>query len=49
MDARQVNLTRFELILPEKRTFFLGGAGIYEVAGLPFELANVVTSRARPR
>jgi hypothetical protein len=34
VDARQVNLTRFPLFYPEKRSFFLEGAGIYEVAGL---------------
>ena len=34
-DNRQVNLTRFPLFFPEKRTFFLEGAGIFEVAGLP--------------
>ena len=34
MDARQINLTRFELFFPEKRTFFLEGAGVYDVAGL---------------
>ncbi|HKW50901.1 MAG TPA: DUF5916 domain-containing protein, partial [Candidatus Eisenbacteria bacterium] len=34
VDARQINLTRFELFFPEKRTFFLEGAGIYDVAGL---------------
>ncbi|MFQ5792346.1 MAG: DUF5916 domain-containing protein, partial [Acidobacteriota bacterium] len=34
VDARQVNLTRFPLFFPEKRTFFLEGAGIFEVAGL---------------
>jgi len=33
-DDRQVNLTRFPLFYPEKRSFFLEGAGIYEVAGL---------------
>lgn len=33
-DARQVNLTRFPLFFPEKRTFFLEGAGVYDVAGL---------------
>jgi hypothetical protein len=33
-DARQVNLTRFPLFFPEKRQFFLEGAGTYEVAGL---------------
>ena len=34
VDERQVNLTRFPLFFPEKRSFFLEGAGIYEVAGL---------------
>jgi hypothetical protein len=34
VDARQVNLTRFPLFYPEKRSFFLEGAGIYEIAGL---------------
>ena len=30
VDARQTNLTRFELFFPEKRTFFLEGADIFE-------------------
>jgi hypothetical protein len=34
VDARQVNLTRFPLFFPEKRTFFLEGAGVFDVAGL---------------
>jgi len=34
VDARQINLTRFELLFPEKRTFFLEGAGVYDIAGL---------------
>ena len=34
-DNRQVNLTRFPLFFPEKRTFFLEGAGIFDIAGLP--------------
>ena len=34
VDARQINLTRFDLLLPEKRTFFLEGAGVFDVAGL---------------
>jgi len=33
-DIRQVNLTRFPLFFPEKRTFFLEGAGVFDVAGL---------------
>ncbi len=32
VDARQVNLTRFDLFYPEKRTFFLEGAGVFDVA-----------------
>ena len=32
-DIRQVNLTRFPLFYPEKRSFFLEGAGIFEMAG----------------
>ncbi len=31
-DTRQVNLTRFPLFFPEKRSFFLEGAGVFEVA-----------------
>ncbi len=30
VDARQTNLTRFEIVFPEKRTFFLEGADIFE-------------------
>src|SRR5438093_5195517 len=33
-DIRQVNLTRFPLFFPEKRTFFLEGAGVFDMAGL---------------
>ncbi|MDR0310994.1 MAG: DUF5916 domain-containing protein, partial [Acidobacteriota bacterium] len=39
VDTRQVNLTRFPLLYPEKRTFFLEGAGVFDtatVAGTPF-------------
>jgi hypothetical protein len=32
VDARQVNLTRFQLFFPEKRSFFLEDAGIFEYA-----------------
>jgi hypothetical protein len=34
VDIRQVNLTRFPLFFPEKRSFFLEGAGVFDVAGL---------------
>jgi hypothetical protein len=33
-DLQQVNLTRFPLFFPEKRAFFLEGAGVFDVAGL---------------
>jgi hypothetical protein len=33
VDSRQVNLTRFPLFYPEKRPFFLEGAGVFETAG----------------
>ena len=32
VDARQVNLTRFPLFFPEKRSFFLEDAGIFQFA-----------------
>ena len=38
VDARQINLTRFALFYPEKRSFFLEGAGVFDtatVAGTP--------------
>lgn len=31
-DARQINLTRFAIFFPEKRTFFLENAGIFDFA-----------------
>ena len=39
MDDEQVNLTRFDLFLPEKRDFFLENAGIFDfgVPGNPLE------------
>ncbi len=30
VDARQINLTRFSLFFPEKRAFFLEGAGVFD-------------------
>jgi len=43
-DTRQVNLTRFRLFFPEKRSFFLEDAGIFEFARIvpdgPPELAK---------
>jgi hypothetical protein len=35
-DQEQVNLTRFELFFPEKREFFLEGAGIFNVSERSF-------------
>jgi hypothetical protein len=34
VDSRQINLTRFPLFYPEKRAFFLEGAGVFDIAGL---------------
>ncbi|MBN2134904.1 MAG: carbohydrate binding family 9 domain-containing protein [Acidobacteria bacterium] len=31
VDSRQINLTRFPIIYPEKRDFFLEGAGLYQM------------------
>ena len=38
VDARQINLTRFSLLFPEKRAFFLEGAGIFSFASTGPEL-----------
>jgi hypothetical protein len=35
VDTRQVNLSRFKLFYPEKRSFFLEDAGIFEFATIP--------------
>jgi uncharacterized protein DUF5916 len=42
VDARQINLTRFDLFFPEKRTFFLEGAGVFDVAGLGSQNADLI-------
>ena len=34
VDARQINLTRFSLFFPEKRSFFLEGAGVFNFASI---------------
>ena len=34
VDTRRINLTRFPLFYPEKRAFFLEGAGVFDIAGL---------------
>lgn len=44
VDARQINLTRFSLLFPEKRSFFLEGAGVFSFASLGPDPANGVPS-----
>jgi hypothetical protein len=34
VDARQINLTRFSLLFPEKRSFFLEGVGVFSFASV---------------
>ena len=46
-DARQVNLTRFPTFFPEKRTFFLEDAGIFEFAR-PVEVRQGKSSDVMP-
>ena len=51
VDARQVNLTRFPLLFPEKREFFLQDAGIFEFGDLgpsliPFFSRRIGLSRS---
>jgi hypothetical protein len=33
VDARQINLSRFSLLFPEKRSFFLEDAGVFNFTG----------------
>jgi hypothetical protein len=40
LDARQVNLSRFSLFLPETRAFFLQDASAFEFGGRNFQNAN---------
>jgi Domain of unknown function (DUF5916)/Carbohydrate family 9 binding domain-like len=40
VDARQINLTRFSLLFPEKRAFFLQGAGVFNFASIGPEPAG---------
>ena len=40
VDARQINLTRFSLFFPEKRSFFLEGAGVFNFASVGPEPAG---------
>ncbi|HEU5260052.1 MAG TPA: DUF5916 domain-containing protein [Gemmatimonadales bacterium] len=41
IDARQTNLTRFDVLFPEKRSFFLEGSDIFEF-GLGLDEANLL-------
>jgi hypothetical protein len=48
VDARQVNLTRFNLFFPEKRDFFLADADLFEfgrISGTGLNETNEATSR----
>jgi hypothetical protein len=40
VDARQINLTRFPLFFPEKRTFFLENAGTFSFSNTGFDFRN---------
>ena len=40
VDARQINLSRFSLLFPEKRSFFLEGAGVFNFASIGPEPAG---------
>ena len=42
MDSRQINLTRFELFFPEKRSFFLENAGVFSVGPDSDDEADVI-------
>jgi hypothetical protein len=50
VDARQINLTRFSLFFPEKRTFFLEDAGVFafsdttttSFAGIPSHRSQII-------
>jgi hypothetical protein len=40
VDARQINLSRFSVLFPEKRSFFLQGAGVFTFASIGPEPAG---------
>ncbi len=53
IDEQQVNLTRFNLFLPEKREFFLEGRGLFDfgrggAAGRAAAACRAAASAARP-
>jgi hypothetical protein len=41
-DEQQVNLTRFNILFPEKREFFLENSGLFQIASTPEETANIL-------
>jgi hypothetical protein len=45
VDGRQVNLTRFNLFFPEKRSFFLRESDIFEFGGIGGEVRNSTVPR----
>ena len=45
VDARQINLTRFPLFFPEKRTFFLENIGVFSFSNLGNELLPFFSRR----
>jgi hypothetical protein len=42
VDIRQINLTRFDLFYPEKRPFFLEGAGVFDTASLSYPFQDLI-------
>jgi hypothetical protein len=47
VDARQINLSRFSLLLPEKRSFFLEDAGVFNFASIgPTPAGGIATTGA---
>lgn len=46
VDARQINLSRFSLFFPEKRSFFLEDAGVFSFSNIHSETQRVAPSRS---
>ena len=47
VDARQINLSRFSLFFPEKRSFFLEDAGVFSFSNIHTEINNAAPSRSQ--
>ena len=47
VDARQINLSRFSLFFPEKRSFFLEDAGVFSFSNTHTEILNVAPARSQ--